>query len=95
MSDKMTREEMLQEADLNRGNLYTTDELFEDELNYVYIARSGYVFWANGEEVMDEDEELPKDGWYECTGFDEEMMDDSNNGYNPNYDSSLYDEEDW
>lgn len=89
MKDTMTKEEMIQEARYNRGNQYTTDELFE-EGNYVYVARTGYLMWENGEEVMDEDDELPEDGWWECTDYNENDPGD----YGLFYDEALYDEND-
>lgn len=86
----MTREEMLQDSYHNRGNRYTTEEWQEDG-DYVTTNRNGYLEYANGEEVL-EDEDLPEDGWYDCTDYNEE--DDEDIPYNENYDSALYDEDD-
>lgn len=86
----MTREEMLQDSYRNRGNRYTTEEWQEDG-DYVTTNRNGYLEYANGEEVL-EDEDLPEDGWYDCTDYNEE--DDEDILYNENYDSALYDEND-
>lgn len=79
--DLMTREEMLQESYNNKGNRYTIEEWQEDG-EYVTTDRNGYLNYANGEEVMDEND-LPEDGWYDCTGYD---------GYDDSYsDSGIYD----
>lgn len=76
----MTREEMLQESYTNKGNMYTTEE-WEENGDYVITDRNGYLNYANGEEVIDEND-LPEDGWYDCTGYNED-----NDRY---YDSGLY-----
>ena len=75
-TDLMTREEMLMETSINRGNQYTTEEMWETG-DYVVTDRNGYLYYANGEEVMS-DEDLPETGWFDCTDMD-------NDSYNENY----------
>lgn len=100
--DLMTREEMLLVALDNRvEHQYTTEELWDEDHNYVVCNRNGYMEYSNGEEVL-EDEDLPEDGWFECTGYDESDEEDSycDSGiYNDcrrqmTYDDPLYDGED-
>lgn len=67
-TDLMTREEMLMETSINRGNQYTTEEMWESG-DYVVTDRNGYLYYANGEEVIS-DEDLPEDGWFDCTDMD-------------------------
>lgn len=90
--DLMTRDEMIEAAMSNRvESQYTTEELWEDDHNYVTCDRNGYMEWANGEEVL-EDEELPEDGWFECTGYDSDEEDSyTDSGI---YDNPLYDSDD-
>lgn len=80
----MTREEMLQESYANKGNMYTTEE-WEENGDYVTTDRNGYLNYANGEEVINEND-LPEDGWYDCTGYDE----DNDNYTDSYYDSGIY-----
>lgn len=90
--DLMTRDEMLDVASNNRvEHQYTTEELWEEDHNYVVCNRNGYMEWANGEEVL-EDEDLPLDGWFECTGYDESDEDSYNDS--DIYDNPLYDSDD-
>lgn len=94
--DLMSRDEMLEVASSNRvEHQYTTEDLWENEdHNYVVCNRNGYMEWANGEEVL-EDDTLPEDGWFECTGY-ETNEDDYLDGYSDSgiYDNPLYDGED-
>lgn len=85
----MTRDEMLTESTYNKNHKYTTEEMAEDG-DYVYVDRNGYLTYANGEEVI-ETEDLPEDGWYDCT--DVENLNDTfpDSGF---YDSPLYDDDD-
>lgn len=91
--DLMSRDEMIEVAMSNRvEHQYTTEDMWENEdHNYVVCNRNGYMEYANGEEVL-EDEDLPIDGWFECTGYDEDDYDSySDSGI---YDNPLYDGED-
>ena len=54
--DLMTKEEMLQESYNNKGNKYTTEE-WQENGDYVTTDRNGYLNYANGEEVIDNNEE--------------------------------------
>ena len=47
--DLMTKEEMLQESYINKGNRYTTEE-WQENGDYVTTDRNGYLNYANGEE---------------------------------------------
>lgn len=85
----MTKDEMLQESYDNRGNRYTTEDWQEDG-DYVTTNRNGYLEYANGEEVMDEDD-LPEDGWFDCTDYDESEDSYTDSGI---YDNPLYDSDD-
>ena len=49
--DLMTKEEMLQESYINKGNRYTTEE-WQENGDYVTTDRNGYLNYANGEEVI-------------------------------------------
>lgn len=92
----MTKNEALDMVYANHGQMYTCDKLWEDNENYVTVDRRGYLSYANGEEVLDEDE-LPEGEWYDVTDYNEE---DEN--WEPNYPShvncynindTMYDEE--
>lgn len=92
----MTKNEALDMVYANHGQMYTCDKLWEDNENYVTVDRRGYLSYANGEEVLDEDE-LPEGEWYDVTDYNEE---DEN--WEPNYTShvncynindTMYDEE--
>ena len=85
-TDLMTREEMLMETSINRGNQYTTEEMWETG-DYVVTDRNGYLYYANGEEVMS-DEDLPETGWFDCTDMD-------NDSYNENYYDSYSDNDNY
>lgn len=87
--DLMNREEMLQESTFNKGNRYTTEEMAESG-DYVTTNRNGYLEYANGEEVI-EVNDLPMDGWYDCTDGE-----DFNDSYADSdcYDNPLYDSDD-
>lgn len=74
-TDLMTREEMLMETSYNRGNQYTTEEMWEDG-DYVVTDRNGYLKYSNGEEVL-ADEDLPEDGWFDCTDMDNDIYNES------------------
>ena len=89
--DLMTKEEMLQESYNNKGNKYTTEE-WQENGDYVITDRNGYLNYANGEEVIDNND-LPEDGWYYCTEYDEDGDIDSyaDSGF---YDNPLYDSDD-
>ena len=89
--DLMTKEEMLQESYINKGNRYTTEE-WQENGDYVTTDRNGYLNYANGEEVIDEND-LPEDGWFDCTEYDEDSDADSysDSGF---YDNPLYDSDD-
>lgn len=94
--DLMSRDEMLEIASSNRvEHQYTTEDLWENEdHNYVVCNRNGYLNYANGEEVIDEND-LPEDGWFDCTEYDEDSDVDSysDSGF---YDNPLYDsDDDW
>lgn len=100
--DLMSKDEMLNIANRNRGTQYTTEELWEDDQQYVKVDRNGYLVWDNGEEVINEDEELPEDGWFEVTDYDEgdpflENVSEGEvgNDYYSGYDNPLYDENDY
>lgn len=100
--DLMSRDEMLDMANKNRGTQYTTEELWDDGKQYVMVDRHGYLVWDNGEEVINEEEELPEDDWFEVTGYDEgdpfleNVSDDEvGNSYYDEYDNPLYDEDDY
>lgn len=99
--DLLSRQDMLALADKNRGTQYTTEELWEDDHQYVVVNRNGYLVWDNGEEIIDENEELPEDDWFEVTGYEEDPFledvseDEINGGYYSDYDSPLYDENDY
>ena len=45
--DLMTKEEMLQESYINKGNRYTTEE-WQENGDYVTTDRNGYLNYANG-----------------------------------------------
>ena len=90
----MTREEMLEDAYANKGNVYATEEMHE-EGNCVLYGYNGCLMYGDGEEIVDE-EELPEDGWIDFTGYQMEFDD-----YNPVNGSTyrdgidiLYDEND-
>lgn len=87
----MTREEMLSDSNSNRGNRYAVEEWMEDG-DYVTTNRNGYLEYANGEEVIDEND-LPEDGWFDCTDYDIEDNPDSytDSGF---FDNPLYDSDD-
>lgn len=89
--DLMTREEMIEESFNNKGNRYTTEEWQEDG-DYVITNRNGYLEYGNGEEVLDEDD-LPEDGWFDCTGYDEDE-EELNEEARYCYEDPLYDEND-
>lgn len=97
--DLMTREEMLAESSVNKGNRYTIEEWQKDG-DYVVTNRNGYLEYANGEEVIDEND-LPEDGWFDCTDYDEDEDSytesgfyDTRGGTNQPYDNPLYDSDD-
>lgn len=93
--DLMSRDEMIETAMSNRvEHQYTTEDMWENEdHNYVVCNRNGYMEWANGEEVL-EDEDLPEDGWFECTGYDADEDDYDSYSDSGIYDNPLYDGED-
>lgn len=103
--DLMTRDEMISLANQNKGTQYSTEDLWEDDQQYVMVDRNGYLVWDNGEEVLNEDEELPEDGWFEtsddCTAWDEDPFlenvseGEPNSDYYSGYDNPLYDENDY
>lgn len=89
--DLMSRDEMIEESFRNKGNRYTTEE-WQEEGNYVVTNRNGYLEYADGEEVIEEDS-LPIEGWFDCTGYEEDE-DLLNNEARSCYEDPLYDEDD-
>lgn len=89
----MSRDEMIAEADNNRGNQYTTELMWDDGHEYVYVDRNGYLKYDIGEEVLEYDE-LEEDGWFECTDYNEDGEDDMSYSSNSAYDNPLYDDND-
>jgi len=87
--DLMNREEMLAESSSNKGNRYTIEE-WQESADYVVTNRNGYLEYANGEEVIDEND-LPEDGWFDCTDYDEDEDSYNDSGF---YDNPLYDSDD-
>ena len=67
-------------------DLMTTEEMWETG-DYVVTDRNGYLYYANGEEVMS-DEDLPETGWFDCTDMD-------NDSYNENYYDSYSDNDNY
>lgn len=90
----MTREEMLVETARNRGNQYTTESMWEDG-DYVTTDRNGYLNYANGEEVL-ADEDLEEDGWFDCTDISNDDLESESYMDSDIYDNPLYDsDDDW
>ena len=67
--DLMTKEEMLQESYINKGNRYTTEE-WQENGDYVTTDRNGYLNYANGEEVIDENDSYSDSGFYDNPLYD-------------------------
>ena len=92
----MTLKDAIRSAKINKGHIYTTDELWEDDENCILIDNLGNLIFGNGEPVTNEDE-LPQDGWYDATDIDEQEPEEAWNytsQHNRNVDSVLWDEED-
>lgn len=92
----MILKDAIRSAKINKGRIYTTDELWEDDENCILIDNLGNLIFGNGEPVTNEDE-LPQDGWYDATDIDEQEPEEGWNyasQHNRNVDSVLWDEED-
>lgn len=92
----MTLNDAIRFAHANKGHIYTTDELWEDNENCILINHLGTLIFGDGEPVTDESM-LPTDGWYDVTGAEEQYNDVSHDTYVTNdmfIDSVLWDSED-
>lgn len=96
----MNRYEALNMAHLNKGHIFTTDELWADDENCILVDSLGNLVFGDGEPVTCE-ETLPLDGWYDATDIDDSesvenisWMHTTHPRIGSYYDSVLYDEED-
>lgn len=67
----MTLKDAIRYAHLNRGHIYTTDDLWEDDENCILEDSLGNIVWGNSGEVIIDMSELPIDGWYDATDVEE------------------------
>jgi hypothetical protein len=60
----------------NKGHIYTTDELWEDDENCILEDSLGNLVYGNSGEIVIDIEALPKDGWYDATDMNEQQEED-------------------
>ena len=72
----MTLEDAIRYAHNNKGHIYTTDELWEDNENCIIEDSLGNLVWGSTGESITDFSELPEDGWYDATDIDEYTEDD-------------------
>ena len=92
----MTLKDAIRSAKINKGHIYTTDELWEDDENCILIDNLGNLIFGDGAPVINETE-LPQYGWYDATDIDEQEPEEEWNyqsQHGRNVDSVLWDEED-
>ncbi len=92
----MTLKDAIRSARINKGHIYTTDELWEDDENCILIDNLGNLVFGDGEPVTNE-AELPQDGWYDATDIEERVNDEEDWNFNnkrDRVDDVLWDEED-
>lgn len=92
----MTLKDAIRSARINKGHIYTTDELWEDDENCILIDNLGNLVFGDGEPVTNE-AELPQDGWYDATDIEEQVNDEEDWNFNikrGRVDDVLWDEED-
>ena len=71
----MTLKDAIRCAHVNKGHIYTTDELWEDDENCILVDSLGNLVFGYGEMVINTDE-LPQEGWYDATDMDSTNEDD-------------------
>ena len=92
----MTLKDAIRSAHVNKGHIYTTDELWEDDENCILVDNLGNLVFGNGEPVTD-DSTLPSEGWYDATDIEEQSDKDdwSFNTSRNHHEDVLWDEEDY
>ena len=92
----MTLKDAIRSAYSNKGHIYTTDELWEDDENCILVDNLGNLVFGDGEPVTNEDI-LPCNGWYDATDIEEQDNDEwsFNHSSRAGHESVLWDEEDY
>lgn len=72
----MTLNDAIRCAHVNKGHIYTTDELWEDDENCILEDSLGNIVYGNSGEIVTDTSELPVDGWYDATDINEESYED-------------------
>lgn len=90
----MTLQDAIELAHINKGHIYTTEELWAEDENCILVDNLGNLIYGDGEPVTNIDE-LEPDGWYDVT--DEEPVQNEEYEYRTNYVASdvLWDDEDF
>ena len=68
----MTLNDAIRYAHMNRGHIYTTDELWEDDENCILEDSLGNLVYGNSGEIIIDISALPVDGWWDATDIDVE-----------------------
>ena len=72
----MTLNDAIKCAHTNKGHIYTTDELWEDDENCILEDSLGNLVYGNSGEIVIDMDMLPNDGWYDATDMDVQQEDD-------------------
>ena len=67
----MTLNDAIRSARVNKGHIYTTDELWEDDENCILVDALGNLVYGNSGEIIIDYDTLPLIGWYEATDIDD------------------------
>lgn len=71
----MTLDDAIELAHVNKGHIYTTDSLWENNENCILVDNLGNLIYGDGEPISDIDE-LEQDGWYDITDEEPQLVDD-------------------
>jgi len=92
----MTRKEAIRSAQSCRGHIFTTDELWADDENCILTDALGNLIYGNGE-LIENENDLPLDGWWDATDDASDYQDDINEDYHTKdnvHESVLWDPDD-
>lgn len=69
----MTLDEAIELAHVNKGHIYTTDSLWEDNEKCILVDNLGNLIYGDGEPISDVDA-LEQDGWYDITDEEPQLV---------------------
>ena len=68
----MTLKDAIRSAKINKGHIYTTDKLWEDDENCILEDSLGNLVYGNSGEIIIDISVLPLNGWWDATDISEE-----------------------